>query len=165
MVSCSIPFAFDSRLPATLRTQFSGGEAFCVRWQDKEFTVRIYFVDAPETDLGYRSRVQEQADYFGITLEQAVEAGNMASEFVLTKLKEKGFTITTRWQHVFSGYYPDRIYGFVTVGGRDLGELLVENGLGRIHRQKVWGLTEPVRSRLAELVEAAKAEGHGAWGL
>jgi hypothetical protein len=124
-----------------------------------------HFVDAPETDLGYRDRVQEQADYFGITLEQSMEAGNMASEFVLTKLKEEGFTIITRWQHVFSGYYPDRIYGFVTVGDRDLGELLVENGLGRIHGQKVWGLTEPVRERLAELEEEAKAEGRGAWGF
>jgi endonuclease YncB( thermonuclease family) len=140
------------------------GDSFRVRWQDTEFTVRIYFVDAPETNLGYRDRVQEQAEYFGITLEQAVEAGNMASEFVLTKLREKGFTITTRWQHVFSGYYPDRIYGFVTVCGRDLGELLVENGLGRIHGQRVWGLTEPIRKRLAEIEEEAKAEGRGAWG-
>jgi hypothetical protein len=123
------------------------------------------FVDAPETDLGYRDRVETQAGYFGITPEHAVEAGNMASEFVLTKLKEKGFTITSRWQHVFSGYYPDRIYGFVTVGDRGLGELLVENGLGRIHGQKVWGLTEPVRERLAEREEEAKAEERGAWGL
>lgn len=141
------------------------GDSFRVRCQDKEFTVRIYFVDAPETSLDYRSRVQEQAEYFGISEEQAVEVGGMASAYVLDKLKEEGFTITTRWQGVFSGYYPDRTYGFVTVGGRDLGELLVENGLGRIHGQTVWGLTEPVRERLAELEEEAKAEGRGAWGL
>jgi endonuclease YncB( thermonuclease family) len=53
----------------------------------------------------------------------------------------------------------------VTVGDRELGELLVQNGLGRIHRQKVLGLTEPVRERLAELEEEAKAEECGAWGV
>ena len=78
------------------------GDSFRVRWRDKEFTVRIYFVDAPETDLSYRSRVRDQADYFGITLEQAVEAGRMASDLVLTKLVEEGFTITTRRQQVFT---------------------------------------------------------------
>lgn len=84
---------------------------------------------------------------------------------VPTKLVEEGFTITTRWQQIFTGYFPDRIYGFVTVGGRDRGELLVENGLGCIHGQTVWGLTQPVRERLAKLEEKAKAEGRGAWGV
>ena len=113
----------------------------------------------------YRSRVQAQADYFRITHEQAVEAGRIASDLVLAKLEEEGFTITTRWQPVFTGYFPDRVYGFVTVGGRDLGEWLVENGLGRIHGQRVLGLTQPVRERLAELEEDAKAEGRRAWGF
>ena len=66
---------------------------------------------------------------------------------------------------VFTGYFPDRIYGFIAIGRRDLGELLVENGLGRIHGQRVWGLTEQVRKKLAELEAEAKAEGRGAWAL
>ena len=78
---------------------------------------------------------------------------------MLTKLSSEPFTIITRWQN-----YPGRVYAFVRVGGRDLGELLVENGLGRIHGQTVKGLTQPMRDRLAELQEKAKADGLGAWG-
>jgi len=55
--------------------------------------------------------------------------------------------------------------GLAALDGRDLGEYIVENGLGRIHGQTVWGLTQPVRKRLAELETEAKAERRGAWGL
>ena len=57
----------------------------------------------------------------------------------------------------------DRIFWGGTVGGRDLGNLLVENGLGGIHGQRVWGLTESMNQRLAELEEEAKAKRRGAW--
>lgn len=134
------------------------GDSFRVCWGEKEFTVRLYFVDAPESVPGLRERVEEQADYFGITPEQAVEVGRVASGFVRSMLKEEDFTITTRWQN-----YPGRVYVFVTAGGRDLGELLVENGLGRIHGQTVRGLTGPVKAKLAELEAEAKKEHRGAW--
>jgi endonuclease YncB( thermonuclease family) len=38
------------------------GDSFRVRCADKEFTVRLYFVDAPETNLAYPERTREQPD-------------------------------------------------------------------------------------------------------
>jgi hypothetical protein len=55
---------------------------------------------------------------------------------VLTKLSSESFTIITRWQND-----PGRVPAFVRAGGQDLDELLVENGLGRIHGQTVKGLS------------------------
>jgi endonuclease YncB( thermonuclease family) len=136
------------------------GDSFRVRWGEKVFVIRLYFVDAPEAKPTLRERVAEQAAYFGITSEQAVEMGRAASDFVLGMLGEKSFTVTTRWQN-----YPDRVYGFVTVDGRDLGELLIVNGLGRNHGQSVRGMTETVRAKLAELEAEAKEARRGAWAL
>jgi endonuclease YncB( thermonuclease family) len=75
---------------------------------------------------------------------------------VFTKLSSESFTIITRWQND-----PGRVSAFVRLGGRDLGGLLVKNGLGRIHGQTVNGLTKPMRDRFAELEEEAKASGRG----
>jgi endonuclease YncB( thermonuclease family) len=140
------------------------GDSFLVRWQDQEFVIRIYFVDAPESNLRYRDRVQAQADYFGISLHEAVEVGHMATAYVEELLKD-GFTVYTRWQSVFSTYQTTRKYGIVVVEGRDLAELLVEQGLGRVHGQRVKGMTAPVNARLQELEGIAKQEGRGAWAM
>jgi len=48
------------------------GDSFCVRCGAKEFIVRLYFVDAPETNLQYPERTREQAEYFGTTLDQTM---------------------------------------------------------------------------------------------
>jgi endonuclease YncB( thermonuclease family) len=136
------------------------GDSFRVNWGEKVFVVRLYFVDAPESKPTLRERVAEQAAYFGITSEQAVEVGRAASDFVLGMLREKSFTVTTRWQN-----YPDRVYGFVTVDGRDLGEMLIENGLGRNHGQTVRGMTDMVRAKLAGIEAEAKEARRGAWAI
>jgi endonuclease YncB( thermonuclease family) len=59
------------------------GDSFHVRCGDKEFTVRLYFVDAPETNLVYTERTREQSLHFGITLDETMKAG------VKAKAKEK----------------------------------------------------------------------------
>jgi len=140
------------------------GDSFRVHWQDMEFVIRIYFADTPEQNFNYQDRIQAQADYFGITTDQAHTVGHMATEFTHEQLRS-GFTIKTRWQDVYSTAKVKRKYGFVEVGGRDLAELLVENGLARVHGVGVKGLTREEVKRLKELELVAKSNGRGAWGI
>jgi hypothetical protein len=60
----------------------------------KEVIFRLYFVDCPEEERVYADRIAEQAAYFGVTPDAAIEAGHEASE--LTKrVLAKPFTIQT----------------------------------------------------------------------
>lgn len=140
------------------------GDSFRVLWNDGELTVRLYFADAPESDYRFMDRTRAQAAYFGITQEQAVEVGKLAKEFTRDALKG-GFSIRTRWQGVFSGQANSRKYGIVSVGGQDLAELLVANGLARIHGMGIGGQTWEEVERLKALEAQAKAEKRGAWGM
>ena len=140
------------------------GDSFKVHWNGGDLTVRLYFADTPEADYRFRDRTKAQADYFGITEEQAVEVGKMASKFTQEALKD-GFSVRTRWQGVFSGKPNARKYGIVSVGDQDLAEMLVANGLARIHGMGIGGKTWEEVERLKVLEAKAKAEGKGAWGL
>ena len=140
------------------------GDSFRVRQGDQEFTVRIYFADAPEVYAYPKDRIEAQAKYFGISVEQAVEVGRMAREFTLDALKD-GFIVRTRWQGVYGGERVTRKYGIVSVGDQDLAEMLVANGLARIHGMGIGGRTRAEVERLKGLEAEAKAEGKGAWGL
>ena len=51
------------------------------------------------------------------------------------------------------------------MGGQDLGELLVANGLARIHGMGIRGKTWEEVERLKALEAQAKAEKRGAWGM
>ena len=142
----------------------SDGDAFKVHWNGGDLTIRLYFADTPESDYRFMDRTRAQADYFGISEEQAVEIGKMAKEFTKNALKG-GFSVRTRWQGVFSGQKGARKYGIVSVGGQDLAELLVANGLARIHGMGIGGKTWQEVERLKVLEAEAKAEGRGAWGM
>ena len=140
------------------------GDSFRVHWNGGELTVRLYFADAPEADTRFMDRTRAQAAYVGITEEQAVEVGRLAKEFTRGSLKG-GFSIRTRWQGVFSGKPNARKYGIVSVGNKDLAELLVANGLARIHGMGIGGQTWEEVERLKALEAQAKAEKRGAWGM
>ena len=58
-----------------------------------------------------------------------------------------------------------RKYGIVSVGEKDLAELLVANGLARIHGMGIGGKTWEEVERLKALEAQAKAEKRGAWGM
>ena len=147
-----------------VESSINDGDSFRVHWNGGELTVRLYFADTPEADYRFKDRTKAQADYFGITEDQAVEVGKMASKFTQEALKD-GFSVRTRWQGVFSGQKNSRKYGIVSVGGQDLAELLVANGLARIHGMGIGGQTWEEVERLRGLEAKAKAEGRGAWGL
>lgn len=140
------------------------GDSFRVHWNGGELTVRLYFTDTPESDYRFMDRTRAQAAYFGITEEQAVEVGKQAKAFTRDALKG-GFSVRTRWQGVFSGKPNARKYGIVSVKGQDLAELLVANGLARIHGMGIGGKTWEEVERLKALEAQAKAEKRGAWGM
>jgi endonuclease YncB( thermonuclease family) len=65
--------------------RWDDGDSFHVILPDqKELIFRLYFVDTPEEGGVYADRIAEQATYFGISANAAIEAGHEASEFTKT---------------------------------------------------------------------------------
>ena len=139
-------------------------DSFVVRFPDAgERLVRLYFVDAPESETAYRDRLDEQGAYFGITRQQAAQLGKEASAFTAKALAEP-FTVHTRWRLLFGR----RTMVMITTStGEDLGELLVRNGFARIYGMNTplpHGLTSKQYEEYLEgLEEQAKAAGLGGW--
>ncbi len=155
------------------------GDSFLVRAGGREFELRLYFVDAPESYLSdrhadQRRRVAEQArELGGITPEEAVEAGKRAKAFTRQQLGGRAFTVYTYWEQVYDG---DRYYGFVELpDGSDLGSRLVEQGLARIHTKGPGSKAKPVptpkgesffqaRDRLEVVERETRKAKRGVWG-
>ena len=76
----------------------SDGDSFHVKFGQREFIFRLYFVDAPETDEKLKDRVKEQCEYFGVTIEEHRKAATAAKKFTTEWLKNP-FVVTTRWQN------------------------------------------------------------------
>ena len=149
--------------------RWDDGDSFHVILPDqKELIFRLYFVDTPEEERVYADRIAEQAAYFGITPDAAIQIGREASEFTKQALA-KPFTIYTRWRRALGRSAIWRYYAIIfTADGRDLNELLVSNGLARIY-----GTRTPLPDRrdsrtylahLHELENEARAAKRGAWG-
>jgi len=147
-------------------TRFFDGDSFTLVTARSTRVYRLYFVDAPETDLEFPDRVKEQADYFGISVEAALRIGHAAKEFVREFMRD-GVTVYHRRQD--AGGRTPRYFAIIRSGdGRYLCEALVEAGLARIHglgtdlpdgtpEAKHWA-----KLRAAE--RRARAAGVGAWG-
>lgn len=168
------------RLPEARLVDREGndGDSFLVSAGGREFELRLYFVDAPESYLSdryadQRRRVADQARVLGgITPEEAVEVGKRASAFVKQQLAGRPFTVYTYWEEVFDS---GRYYGFVELpDGSDLGTRLVENGLARIHTKGPGSKETPVptpkgesffaaRDKLRALEQGARKAKRGAW--
>src|SRR5437763_5054919 len=106
------------------------GDSFRVRGGDKEFTARLYYVDAPETNLRQGDRTHEQSLHFGITLDETMKAGEKAKQRT-KELLQKPFVIWTRWATAGGRGRESRYYVIVEVDGKSLGEILVTEGLAR----------------------------------
>src|SRR5438552_15695455 len=117
--------------------RWNDGDSFHVVLPDqKELIFRLYSVDAPEEERVYADRIVEQAAYFGISTDAAIEIGREASEFTKQTLA-KPFTIYTRWRRARGRSAIWRYYAIVVaVEGHDLNELLVSNGPARLLRHK-----------------------------
>ena len=156
------------------------GDSFMVRAGGRDFELRLYFVDAPESYLSDRyenqqRRVADQArDLGGISSEEAVAIGKAAKKFTKEQLEGKAFTVYTSWERVYDG---DRVYGFVELSdGTYLGTRLVEEGLARIHTKGPGSKEKPVptpdgatffqhRDKLESLERQSQRAKRGAWGL
>jgi competence protein ComEA len=143
------------------------GDSFHVSVEGHEYIFRLYFVDAPETSAEFRDRVEEQAKYFGVTVDQVLEVGDLAKQFTREKLTEP-FLVRTCWEDAGGRSRMQRFYAFVQTRTGDLGEQLVENGLARSHpaTAKPEGLTSAAAEwqKLMALEQKAKREKVGCWG-
>ena len=111
-------------------SEYNDGDSFHIRGGTNEFIVRLYFVDAPETNLRYTERTREQAEYFGVTLDETLKAGACARAAVRELLRAP-FVVQTRWASAAGRTKTPRYYAFVEVGGKNLVELLVAHGWAR----------------------------------
>lgn len=142
--------------------------------QGERLTARLYFVDTPESRdkrfRDHRQRVREQAAYFGRSdYQRGLALGRRAKAWTLTLLADQPFRVVTRRELVFGG---PRVYALIEVRheGRPrwLHELLVEQGLARIHTRGVDIPRGPRRAeqarRLRALEARARAQRFGGWG-
>ena len=113
------------------------GDSFKVKADGKELHLRLYYVDCLETAAGTDpelERIREQQYHFGLKDPAAVvRFGQQATEYVRQVLS-RPFTIHTGYAFAPGRSATGRYYAFIeTHDGRDLGHLLVEQGLARIH--------------------------------
>jgi DNA uptake protein ComE-like DNA-binding protein len=144
------------------------GDSFHARAGAREYIFRLYMVDAPETDEMTPRRLVEQAQYFAITVPQAIDAGQVAKEFTRAKLSDP-FTVFTRMSDAMGHSKLERFYAFVQTKDGDLGEQLVRNGLARNYGFKAVppGLKNSriEGEKLQQLEDQARQEKIGAWGV
>ncbi len=112
------------------------GDSFKVQANGKELHLRLYYVDCPETTAGTDAeleRIRKQQYHFGLADPVAVvRFGKQASEYVKRVLSQP-FTVHTAYTFALGRSTMGRYYAFIeTRDGRDLGHLLVEQGLARI---------------------------------
>jgi competence ComEA-like helix-hairpin-helix protein len=148
-------------------------DSFVVQAAERRFHVRLYFVDAPEstatTDADAK-RVREQARYFGITDARKVFDWGREAKTFMQKTLDEPFSVYTSFASALGRSKGGRVYAFVTTAnGRDFGELLIENGLGRAHGTKREGpngeSAEHIQRRLQDLEAEAMLKRRGIWTM
>ena len=145
---------------------FNDGDSFHVKFGQREYVFRLYFVDAPEVDDSFPERNREQCDYFGVTAGELRKAGEAAKALV-AELLQRPFAVSTRWQNALGRGRLPRYYGMVEVDGQDLAELLVSRGLARA-KGTVANLPNGEHAKahmmkLQKLESEARAKREGIW--
>ena len=151
---------------------WADGDSFSVALSDgKEIVLRLYYVDCNETAAATETdqrRVRDQSSYFGVDDHQVtLESGRQAAEEV-KKLLSKPFTVHTAFASALGRSAKPRTYGFITLSdGRDLGEVLVGEGLARsygVRRNTPDGLnTEAAEAKMDDLELGAAIARRGIW--
>src|SRR4030042_2128959 len=109
---------------------YNDGDGFHVKCGADEYIFRLYFVDAPETNLRYAERTREQSEHFGVTLDETMKAGVKAKEAVRDIL-QKPFVVWTRWATAQGRGRVLRYYGFIEIDGKGLSGSFGRLGVGR----------------------------------
>ena len=113
-----------------LENKNNDGDSFRVSCGVREYILRLYYVDAPETNLSVASRVAEQREYFKVPTEAVLATAEAATKRVRVLLQQP-FSVATKWTTAGGRSKELRYYGLIVVGGRQLGEILVSEGLAR----------------------------------
>ena len=117
-------------------SDWADGDSFPVKLPDgQEIVLRLYYVDCNETSATTETdqrRVRGQSSYFGIDDHQVTLASGRLAAGEVRKLLTEPFTVHTAFAAAPGRSAKPRTYGFVTLAdGRDLGEVLVGDGLAR----------------------------------
>ncbi|MDZ4199763.1 MAG: thermonuclease family protein [Kiritimatiellia bacterium] len=151
-----------------IERQSYDGDSFHLRTHRGVRIFRLYFVDAPEMDLEFADRVQEQADSWGISVEDTLRLGRIAREFT-RQFMQNGVTVWTRGEDAQGRSRLPRHYAIVRADDQDLATELVRNGLARLygrgtdfpdglHGRDAW---TALRAAETEAREARR----GGWGM
>lgn len=111
--------------------KYFDGDSFHVKRGSASAIIRLYFVDAPETDDGYGGRIAEQAAYFRATPAATLLGGAKARELT-AKFLAQPFRVITRRQVAPGASRSERYWGIVESGGLRLDAALVTAGLARV---------------------------------
>ena len=151
---------------------WADGDSFPVKLPDgKEIVLRLYYVDCNEVSAATETdqrRVRDQSSYFGIDDHQVtLEFGRRAADEV-KKLLAKPFTVQTAFATAPGRSAKPRTYGFITLSdGRDIGEVLVGEGLARsygVRRNTPDGLnTDAAEAKMDDLELGAAIARRGIW--
>ena len=155
-----------------VEADLNDGDSFKVKADGKELHLRLYYVDCLETTAGTDAeleRIREQQYHFGLEDPSAVvRFGEQAAQYV-KRVLSRPFTIHTGYAFAPGRSATGRYYAFIeTHDGRDLGHLLVEQGLARIHgktRPDPKGTpSETVLKELQDMRSIAMLNRAGIWG-
>lgn len=113
------------------------GDSFLIRYGRTERVIRLYYIDCPEeraTTSADQRRMREQTRWFGLPSDRhTIQYGREAAAFTRRQLAAP-FTVYTAYADARGRTAGGRIYAFViTADGRDLAELLLENGYARAY--------------------------------
>lgn len=144
------------------------GDSFHVKTKSDHYLFRLYFVDAPETDMSFSERVKEQADYWQITEAETLALGEEARTFTAEFLTGT-FTVYSQRHDARGRSDMDRYFGMVEKDGHYLSEELVRRGLARVYGmftdlpdgKKRWKYLADLRV----LEREAKRNGVGGWAV
>jgi competence ComEA-like helix-hairpin-helix protein len=155
-----------------VEADWADGDSFPVKLPDgKEIVLRLYYVDCNETSALTETdqrRVRDQSSYFGIDNHRiTIGFGRQAAEEV-KKLLAEPFTVHTAFASAPGRSAKPRTYAFVTLSdGRDLGEVLVGDGLARsygVRRSTPNGLSaDAAEAKIDDLELGAAIVRRGIW--
>ena len=149
-----------------LADRSNDGDSFLVQCGQQKFFVRLYFVDAPETDASFPERVRQQYEYFGVTLDELTRAGARARDYVQNVL-QRPFAVHTKGSFAQGRSKSGRYYALVQVDGRYLHQILLSEGLARNKGSSV-GLPTGEKARahvkaLQAMEDQARLQRRGIW--
>jgi len=142
------------------------GDSFLVQCGQQKFFVRLYFVDAPESDMSFPERVRQQYEYFGVTVDELTRAGTRARDYVQAVL-QRPFAVHTKGAFAQGRSKSGRYYALVQVDGRYLHQVLLSEGLAR-NKGSAVGLPSGEKARahtraLQALEDQARMQRRGVW--